>query len=106
LMRIGLIAMTISSPFAEGEESPAPSDSSSASEEPAAGKSAAAVIGPLDLTLENVELVLDEMRPYLIADGGNVAVRDIDNGVIQLELQACVIEPGSTPLSVSLASHI
>ncbi len=25
--------------------------------------------GPLPLTLENVELVLDEMRPYLMSDG-------------------------------------
>lgn len=25
--------------------------------------------GPLPLTLENVEMVLDEMRPYLMSDG-------------------------------------
>ena len=44
----------------------------------------------------HVELVLDEMRPYLIADGGNVALRDIDAGVVVLELQgAC----GSCPSS-------
>jgi hypothetical protein len=30
--------------------------------------------GPLELTLENVEKVLDEMRPYLMSDGGNVRV--------------------------------
>ena len=54
------------------------------------------VTGPLDLTEENVELVLDRMRPYLIADGGNVALRDIDGGVVILELQgAC----GSCPSS-------
>ena len=52
--------------------------------------------GPLPLTLENVELVLDEMRPYLLADGGNVAVRDIDGATVVLELQgAC----GSCPSS-------
>ena len=45
------------------------------------------VMGPLELTLENVEMVLDEMRPYLQADGGNVAVRGIENNVVQLELQ-------------------
>ena len=45
------------------------------------------VVGPLELTLENVETVLDEMRPYLQADGGNVAVRGIENNVVQLELQ-------------------
>ena len=46
--------------------------------------------------MENVDLVLDEMRPYLLADGGNVAVRSIDGGVIELELQgAC----GSCPSS-------
>ncbi|MGB5241131.1 MAG: NifU family protein, partial [Prochlorococcaceae cyanobacterium] len=27
---------------------------------------------PRALTIENVERVLDELRPYLMADGGNV----------------------------------
>ena len=43
--------------------------------------------GPLDLTWENVEAVLDEMRPYLIQDGGNVAIKEIDGPVVRLELQ-------------------
>ena len=73
------IAMQISSPF-DQKEAEAPEQ----------------VTGPLDLTEENVELVLDRMRPYLIADGGNVALRDIDGGVVILELQgAC----GSCPSS-------
>ena len=55
-----------------------------------------ALSGPLPLTMENVELVLDEMRPYLMADGGNVAVKEIDGPVVRLELQgAC----GSCPSS-------
>ena len=29
-------------------------------------------------TEENVEMVLDEMRPFLIQDGGNVAIQEID----------------------------
>ena len=37
------------------------------------------------------------MRPYLIADGGNVAVRSIEGGVVKLELQgACGSCPSST----------
>lgn len=53
--------------------------------------------GPLELTMENVDLVLEGMRPYLMADGGNVAVRDIDGGVVKLELQgACGTCPSST----------
>lgn len=53
--------------------------------------------GPFPLTLENVEMVLDEMRPYLISDGGNVAVREIDGPVVRLELQgACGSCPSST----------
>ena len=43
--------------------------------------------GPLDLTWENVEAVLDEMRPYLIADGGNVAIKEIDGPVVRLQLE-------------------
>ena len=53
--------------------------------------------GPLPLTLDNVELVLDDMRPYLMADGGNVAVVDIEGGIVKLELQgACGSCPSST----------
>lgn len=40
------------------------------------------VVGPLALTPENVELVLEEMRPYLLADGGNVKLRDIDGATV------------------------
>ncbi|XP_010912528.1 nifU-like protein 2, chloroplastic [Elaeis guineensis] len=51
----------------------------------------------LPLTAENVESVLDEVRPYLIADGGNVALHEIDENVVRLKLQgAC----GSCPSSV------
>jgi len=51
----------------------------------------------LVLTLENVELVLDRMRPYLISDGGNVVVKEIDGPVVILELQgACGSCPSST----------
>lgn len=57
----------------------------------------AAKTGPLELTEENVELVLDDMRPYLMADGGNVALRSIEGGIVQLELQgACGTCPSST----------
>lgn len=43
--------------------------------------------GPLELTWENVELVLDSMRSYLIQDGGNVIISEIDGPVVRLELQ-------------------
>ena len=46
--------------------------------------------GPLDLTWDNVEAVLDEMRPYLIQDGGNVAIKEIDGPVVRLELQVSI----------------
>jgi lysyl-tRNA synthetase class 2 len=60
--------------------------------------------GPLDLTWENVELVLDDMRPYLIQDGGNVAITEIDGPVVRLELQgACGTCPSST---VSIVSRL
>ena len=47
--------------------------------------------GPLDLTWENVDLVLEEMRPFLIQDGGNVAISDIDGPVVKLELQVRMV---------------
>lgn len=50
----------------------------------------------LDLTTENVENVLDELRPYLLSDGGNVELVEIEGPVVKLRLQgAC----GSCPSS-------
>ena len=40
-----------------------------------------------ELTVENVDTVLEEVRPYLIADGGNVEVVGLKDGVISLRLQ-------------------
>lgn len=49
------------------------------------------------LTPDNVEQVLDEMRPYLMADGGNVELVDIDGPIVKLRLQgACGSCPSST----------
>ncbi|MCS7031115.1 MAG: NifU family protein [Gloeomargarita sp. GMQP_bins_120] len=51
----------------------------------------------LPLTVENVEKVLDEMRPYLMADGGNVELVEIDGPIVRLRLQgACGACPSST----------
>lgn len=51
----------------------------------------------LTLTPENVETVLDEMRPYLMADGGNVELVEIDGPTVKLRLQgACGSCPSST----------
>jgi Fe-S cluster biogenesis protein NfuA len=49
------------------------------------------------LTPENVETVLDEMRPYLMADGGNVELVELDGPIVKLRLQgACGSCPSST----------
>lgn len=51
----------------------------------------------LALTNDNVETVLDEMRPYLMADGGNVELVEIDGPIVKLRLQgACGSCPSST----------
>jgi Fe-S cluster biogenesis protein NfuA len=50
----------------------------------------------LELTSENVETVLDELRPYLMSDGGNVELVELEGPVVKLRLQgAC----GSCPSS-------
>ena len=41
-----------------------------------------------DPTPETVNAALDEVRPYLIADGGNVEVASVEEGVVFLRLQA------------------
>jgi Fe-S cluster biogenesis protein NfuA len=51
----------------------------------------------LALTEENVEQVLEQLRPYLMADGGNVQLYEIDGPVVKLQLQgACGSCPSST----------
>jgi Fe-S cluster biogenesis protein NfuA len=50
----------------------------------------------LALTKDNVEQVLDDLRPYLMSDGGNVELVEIDGPIVKLRLQgAC----GSCPSS-------
>lgn len=50
----------------------------------------------LELTPKNVEKVLDDLRPYLMSDGGNVELVEIDGPIVKLRLQgAC----GSCPSS-------
>jgi len=80
------------------EEEPPPKDNNKVSpfEDPSA-RAAANADGTLPLTMDNVEMVLDEMRPYLLADGGNVVTRSIDGGIVKLEMQgACSTCPSST----------
>nr|WP_318655954.1 NifU family protein [Pseudanabaena yagii] len=50
----------------------------------------------MTLTKDNVENVLDELRPYLMSDGGNVELVEIEGPIVRLRLQgAC----GSCPSS-------
>ena len=52
---------------------------------------------PRALTIENGERVPDELRPYLMADGGNVEIVEIDGPVVKVRLQgACGSCPSST----------
>ncbi len=51
----------------------------------------------LPLTAENVEAVLNELRPYLMSDGGNVELVEVDGPIVRLRLQgACGSCPSST----------
>lgn len=59
----------------------------------------------LELNKENVDKVLDEVRPYLMADGGNVEVVSVNarEGTIELFLQgACGSCPSSTVSQYSM----
>lgn len=44
-----------------------------------------------ELTAQNVDLVLEDVRPYLISDGGNVDVVSVQDGVVSLKLQGANI---------------
>jgi hypothetical protein len=54
------------------------------------GSGAAAPAGsgaPTPMTMASVDHALNDVRPYLIADGGNVEVVSVENGVVMLQLQ-------------------
>ncbi|GJP31752.1 hypothetical protein CLOM_g14821 [Closterium sp. NIES-68] len=52
--------------------------------------------GEMELTVETADRVLERVRPYLVADGGNVEVKAVENGVVILQLQgACNTCPSS-----------
>eukprot|EP00580_Thalassiosira_gravida_P011317 CAMPEP_0201628642 /NCGR_PEP_ID=MMETSP0493-20130528/3536_1 /ASSEMBLY_ACC=CAM_ASM_000838 /TAXON_ID=420259 /ORGANISM="Thalassiosira gravida, Strain GMp14c1" /LENGTH=248 /DNA_ID=CAMNT_0048099453 /DNA_START=48 /DNA_END=794 /DNA_ORIENTATION=- len=94
------LQMTIVSPFDNATD-----DESSSSSQEAEGEAVATTTftplpnddEPLELTWDNVDMVLDEMRPYLLQDGGNVAISEIDGPVVRLELQGeCGTCPSST----------
>jgi Fe-S cluster biogenesis protein NfuA len=76
------------------------SEMSGATTEAQAAPAADAPAGSADpraLTIENVERTLDELRPYLMADGGNVEVVEIDGPIVKVRLQgACGSCPSST----------
>jgi len=76
---------------------PTPPTASPFSEE--APKAPSGGEGGLELTVSNVDKVLDEVRPYLVADGGNVAVASVDDDTrsVYLVLEgACGSCPSST----------
>ena len=71
-------------------------DSMSNDSDASAAATSSSVIGdgPFELTYENVDMVLDSMRTYLIQDGGNVKISEIDGSIVRLELEVsygCVL---------------
>ncbi|MGK0324748.1 MAG: Fe-S cluster biogenesis protein NfuA [Polaribacter sp.] len=38
-------------------------------------------------TLNNVEKALDEIRPFLISDGGNIKLLSIENNIVKVQLE-------------------
>ena len=41
--------------------------------------------------LKNTEKALEEIRPYLITDGGNISLISIDNNIVKVQFEgACI----------------
>ncbi|MFN9674771.1 MAG: NifU family protein [Microcystis sp.] len=60
----------------------------------------------LTLTPNNVEQVLDEMRPYLMADGGNVELVEIDGPVVNLRLHGACGSCASATLTLRMGIEL
>jgi Fe-S cluster biogenesis protein NfuA len=69
----------------------------------AARASPAAAPSPeLEMTPEAVDRVLDEVRPYLIADGGDVEVAAVENGNVYLTLQGSCSSCASSSVTMKM----
>jgi Fe-S cluster biogenesis protein NfuA len=82
-------ATTIISPFAE----------TTSSNNKTNNKNTTEYDTTLPFTIENIDTILNDVRPYLIADGGNVSIINVDvqEQIIYLQLQgACGTCPSST----------
>jgi Fe-S cluster biogenesis protein NfuA len=95
----------IVSPFQSGDEGRTSSSSGSSStietDAPVVSLPSAtpSVSASLEMTMESVDEALNEVRPYLIADGGNVAVKGVnaETKTVYLQLEgACGSCPSST----------
>ena len=56
----------------------------------------------LALNTLNVENVLDELRPYLMSDGGNVELVEIEGPIVRLRLQGACGSCPSSAMSLSM----
>ncbi len=86
---------TIVSPFEMNKESNAPHKSGTTVKE-------------LELSVHNVNKVLDEVRPYLVEDGGDVSVLSIDleKRSIQLSLLGACSSCSSSTVSCSVSTCV
>ena len=54
----------------------------------------------MPLTTENVEKVLDQLRPHLRADGGDVSLVEIDGPIVKLQLQGSCLSCSSSSVTM------
>ena len=58
-------------------------------EEVSVGGTGDSAVQHADMSVQTVDRALEEVRPYLMADGGNVTVVDVRQGMVFLRLEAC-----------------
>jgi Fe-S cluster biogenesis protein NfuA len=51
---------------------------------------------------EEVEEVLESVRPMLIADGGNVELVDIDDGIVKVRLVGACVSCSSSTMTLKM----
>lgn len=88
---------------AEEESTPEPAKQSSLNtfESPFA-EGAQVGLETFPLTLENVEKVLDELRPYLQKDGGDCKVLELEGPILKLEMQGSCSSCSSSAITVKM----
>ncbi len=50
--------------------------------------------------LKNIEKALEEIRPYLITDGGNISLISVNNNIVKIQFEGACIDCSANQMTL------